>query len=502
MRSRDLEPGFDLLVIGAGTAGAAYAGLAAQRYDSQIGIIEAGPDYGPLSMGRWPHSLLHAFEFPGMPDGSHDWGYKGTVDPARRRIVPLLRAKVMGGCSSHNDCLALRGYPADYDQWAREGNLGWDWASIVPAFESAERALRVEVPSVFAILSYRRAFTEALIAAGITLVSALNESPLRTSVGPVPMNASSGVRWNSAFAYLDPVRTHENLTILDRALVDKIELSGSRAMGVEAIIDRRRVSIPADRIVLAAGAYSSPLILARSGIGSPDSLARAGVRVRHPLPGVGRGLQDHPRVRVLFGGGPRLSEGAGPHLKAPSQPIVFGRVCSAQSRGAFDLHIFPFLMSSDDGETTFGLEVDLMKARSEGWVEVTGTDPLAAPSIHHSCLADADDRKALVDGIRFAREVAGILRGWGWLVEEKRPGADVQTNEALERFIVDTVSIGDHPSCTCRMGPAADERAVVDASGRVHGLDNLLVCDASIFPSIPRANINLPTAMLSERLML
>ncbi|HEX5504196.1 MAG TPA: GMC family oxidoreductase, partial [Thermomicrobiales bacterium] len=327
----------DLLVVGGGTAGAALAGLVARETDLAVVLLEAGPDYGPLGGGRWPADLLDARRL-GL---SHDWGYAGLAHPSHRAPTSFERARVIGGCSAHNGCIALLGHRADYDGWARRGNPGWDWEAVAPAFARATAALRVRLVDDAELTPFQAAFVAGATAAGIPRVRDLNDPDDTVGVAASPVNIADGIRWNSALAYLDPVRDQANLTVVGDALVERVVIEGGRAVGVEAVVGGERVRVAAERVVLAAGAYGSPAILLRSGVGPPDELRALGVRPVHALPGVGRGLADHPTVVLRYRGAERLDRAmadfAATRWLPDEQTIAKAR--SRHCAEAFDLHL-------------------------------------------------------------------------------------------------------------------------------------------------------------------
>lgn len=491
----------DLLVVGGGTAGAALAGIVARDTGQSVVLLEAGPDYGPLAEGRWPADLLDARHL-GL---SHEWGYSGIIHPVQTETTPFNRARVIGGCSAHNGCVALLGHRHDYDTWAALGNAGWDWASVAPAFDRAKAGLRVRLVDDSELVPYHAAFIEGAIAAGIPRVRDLNDPDDRSGVAASPVNIDRGIRWNSALGYLDPVRDHPNLAIIDNALVDRVELRGNRAVAVAAIVGGERVRIPAARIVLAAGAYGSPAILLRSGIGAPEELRALGIAPAHALPGVGRGLADHPTVVLRFRGTAQLDramrEFEARKWRPDEQTLL--KTTSSRCREAFDLHLYSLAYNEPgSAEWWYTISISVMPPRSSGTLTLASADPSAHPLIDHGYLTDPEgqDLGVLLDGIAIAREMMAAP-SIAWAIDgEIGPSASLRTREELTGFVHRTVGIYYHPGCTCPMGPASDPLAVVAPDAQVHGLDGLYVCDASIFPALMRANTNLPAAMVAEHL--
>lgn len=491
----------DILIVGGGTSGAALAGIIARDTDLSVVLLEAGPDYGPLAAGHWPAELLDARQLP----GTHDWGYSGIAHAMQEKPIPFDRARVIGGCSAHNGCVALLGHRRDYDAWAEMGNTGWGWEDVAPAFERAKKGLRVRFVEDREVVPFQRAFIEGAMAAGIPRVHDTNDPDDNAGVAASPVNIYDGMRWNTALGYLDPVRDRPNLRIIGGALVDRVEIAGGRAVAVQAVIGGERVQIPAARIVLSAGAYGSPAILMRSGIGPADDLHALGIAPVHPLPGVGQHLMDHPTVKVYFAGTDRLhaamDEFAAHHWRPDEQALAKAR--SSVCKEAFDLHLYS-VATRPPGENrwVYRVYVSSVFPRSVGSVTLTSADPDAAPMIDHGYLTDPDreDLTVLADGVALARQLgaaAGVASLFG---DETDPGPGHETREALEQWIKRTVDIYYHPTSTCKMGPVSDPLAVVDPTGKIHGLDALYLCDASIFPTIMRANTNLPAAMLPEHM--
>jgi choline dehydrogenase len=491
----------DILIVGGGTSGAALAGIIARESDRAVVLLEAGPDYGPLSAGRWPAALLDARHLP----RTHDWGYHGHAHPTHENVTAFDRARVIGGCSAHNGCVALLGHRRDYDRWAELGNTGWGWAGVAPSFERAKRGLRVRHVDDAELTPFHAAFIERATRVGIPRVRDLNNPDELQGVAASPVNIDGGIRWNSALGYLDPVRGRPNLRIVGDVLVDRVEIANRRAVAVHAVIGGQPVRIPAARIVLAAGAYGSPAILLRSGIGPAADLRPLGIAPAHPLPGVGNGLVDHPTVKVHFAGTERLHRAMDDcearQWRPDEQSLAKAR--SSRCTEAFDLHLYSVASHPPGGAGwVYQIYVSSVLPRSAGSVKLAATDPEAAPIIDHGYLTDVDgeDRAVLADGVELARAIGAAADVAPLFGTETLPGPDHATRADLDRFIERTVDIYYHPASTCKMGPASDPLAVVDAAGKVHGLDELYVCDASIFPALMRANTNLPAAMVAEHL--
>ena len=499
--TRSLPRHADTIVVGGGSAGAALAGRLAEGSDESILLLEAGPDYGPFAAGRWPQSLLDACAL-GYTDA---WDFD-SADTYPDRVVPFERARVIGGCSSHNGCAAIWGSRRDYDAWAAAGNPGWSTADLLPLFHAASSRLRVRCYAPDEITPFQAACLEAAPAAGLPLVADLNNIDEDLGIAPSPVNIHDGLRWNTAFAYLDPVRDRPNPTILGNTPVDCLLLDGTRVTGVLALCPDGPTSVTAGRVVVAAGTYGSPSVLLRSGIGDPDELRAADVAPVHDLPGVGRNLHDHPSVIVGFAGTPELERRMTTHAAAHWTPEeqTIAKACSSHCTEAFDRHLYP-VGGPDPGDPhgwRWKLPVACMPPRSRGTLRLRSADPTASPRIDHQYASDPEgfDRAVLADGVALARDLAAQPALRDLLGPELPPGPDRRAPIDLAAWIDANVVHYYHPVGTCKMGPAADAAAVVDHRGTIHGLTNAHVADCSIIPTIPRANTNLPAVVVGERI--
>lgn len=490
---------YDTVVIGGGTAGAAVAGRLAARGDGSVLLLEAGPDYGARDAGGWPADLLDAR----ILTTSHDWGFAS----AARTGIPdhaLPRARVIGGCSSHNGCIALWGHRLDYDGWSAMGNLGWSAEEMLPFFRRANEMLRVRNFSEQEVTPFHAGCLEAMAMAGIPATEGLNDVNESIGSAVAPVNIQDGVRWNTAMAYLDPVRESPQLTVMGDALVDRIHLEANRAVSVEIVHGGTTQRINTGRIILSAGAYGSPAILMRSGIGEAGALEKLGIQVMINLAGVGKNLHDHPAIELQYRGSETLSSrmaafAAAGHPIFTEQSLAKAR--SGHCEEAFDIHVYPASSSrpDDEGRWTLTFPVANMAPRSRGHVWLRSADAAANPVIDTAYLTDRDevDVAVLMDGIALARRItsSGAL---ACLLEQELPESAVVIDRATARSACVHYY---HPVGTCKMGPASDTTAVVDASGTVHGCENLTVADASVMPTIPRANTNLPTLALAEKIV-
>ena len=437
---------FDVLVLGGGAAGCALAGRFSENPDRSVGLVEAGPDYGPYADGRWPEDVLDA---RWLALDSHCWARDDEDDRSQ------LRARILGGCSAHNACAVLRGAPVDYD-WGE----GWTYDELEPYLDRAERRLLAHVTADEELSPWHRAFRDA--------------APDDAIVYPV--NTVENVRWNAAFAYVDPARNRPNLTIVADTLVDRVLIEDGRAIGASA--DGRELH--AGTVVVSASSYGSPGILLRSGIGLADELARHGIPLIADLP-VGEQLADHVGTGATFEPTPDLAraleEHAAKHGFYMAQLAVTGRsrLCV---EGLHDLFVFPAL--DRDGETSAAAFA--MQPLSRGSVRLTSKDPHAPLVIDHGFLRDERDAEMLTDAFELLRYLASG--------QELRPGAEADAGEHARA----TARGFFHPVATCAIG------TVVDGECRVLGFENLHVVDASVMPKLPRVPVHLSTLAVAERM--
>jgi choline dehydrogenase len=468
--------GADVVVAGGGTAGAVVAARLVEAGASVV-LVEAGPDHGPFAAGAWPAELTDAAAIP----TSHDWGYRS----ADGRLA-YERARVIGGCSAHNGCTAIWGHRADYDGWRLPG---WSAVDLRPRFEDASRRLRVRRFADDELTPLHAGFIAAGEAVGLPREDTLESLDVRPSVCAEPSNSPDGVRWNSAFAYLDPVRDHPGLRVVPDTIVDRVLVDGGRAVGVRAIGPDGPLEVLADTVVVAAGTYGSPAILLRSGIGPAEDLRAVGLEALVDLPGVGGNLHDHAAFELFLAPTEayraRTAAFAATGRPVPDEQGFASAASTWASDGVIDLHVFSEI--SMDGRP--GIFVACLTPRSRGRLRLTATDPEAAPAIDHGLLTDPEghDLGVLHDGVDLARRLLATHH-LAELVTEVEPGRDVDVDDAIRAGAIHYW----HPVGTCAMGDVTDGR------GRVRGIDGVLVADASLMPRTVRATTNLPTVVIGD----
>lgn len=491
----------DVVVVGAGSAGCVVAAHLSADPSRQVVLIEAGPDYP--SRESLPADIADG----SVPTLSHDWSFVAVPDGPRAAIA-LPRARVVGGCSATNGGFWMRGWPADYDAWAAAGNPGWAFDELLPLFCGVEAD--VDFPDEWHgsdgpipvsrirpedLEEYPRAFVTAAIACGHPAVEDHNR-PGALGVGALPRNVRHGVRMSTALTHLAPARGRRNLQIRSDTMVDRLELAGERARGVRT---QNGDVVEADTVILAAGTYGSPAILLRSGLGPAAQLRELDIPITADLPGVGANLIDHPLVA--------LDLPAAPGRRGPALPVLLTmRSTLATRSGPPDLHLFvagPFDVPSEPSGAVLGIVTGLLSPRSHGTVRLRSADPDDPPVIDPGYLRHPDDVTRMVEATLAARQIsrtsplADLITG-----PEIAPGAAIGDDDlgALAESICSRVSPYHHPVGTCAMGPDPTGGAVVDARGAVHGIKQVFVADASVIPTIPSANTNLPTIVVAERM--
>ena len=525
---------FDYIIVGAGSAGCVLANRLSSDPANRVLLIEAGRRndtlYGKLTLDM-PAMMLN-----NVNGTTHNWAFPGEAEPGLDgRSLKHDRGKVLGGSSSINGMVYIRGHPQDFDGWERAGCDGWGYAHVLPYFKRMESydaggdgfrgdsgPLHVTRPSPSDPLSL--AFLKAGAEAGFPVTDDKNGAQ-QEGFGVFDRTVHKGERWSTARAYLEPACARPNLTVVTQALVEKVALDGGRATGV---VYRDswggRVDATAEReVILSAGAVGTPHILMLSGIGPRSHLEERGIECTTDLPGVGSNLNDHPDLVMKF----RCVQPVTLYPKTkPLASVVAGAewlltrggICASNHFDVIacvrsspeveypDLQLCLSPIAMDDltfepmQEHAFQMHVGLMRAHSTGRVELRDADPSSPPKILCNYLQDERDVKAMRAGIRMLRELARQPAFEALCGEEIFPGSDAQTDEELDAHLRSHCASQWHLSCTARMGRATDPEAVVDAGGRVHGVPGLRCVDASIMPFVTNGNTNCPTIMLAEKL--
>jgi choline dehydrogenase-like flavoprotein len=472
------KPEFDVVVLGGGPAGCVLASRLTEEEERTVCLVEAGPDYGASYAGSWPEDLLdgRAVSF------SHSWPAVPDTDRSQ------LRARVIGGCSTHNACAVFRGSPSDYE-WGG----GWTFEMIEPHLIRAERQLGVRRFDAAELSPWARAILAGAHQAGIARRSDPNARDAVSCVSTNPVNVRGWTRWNASFAYLDPARRRSNLTIADEAVADTLVLEGRRARGVLVNRRGRRLLLGAQTVIVTCGAYGSPLVLQRSGIGPAAELQRLGVPVVVDLP-VGDGLVDHPGAGASWEPTDEFHQDTA-RFEA-ERPLFMGQVTikaqsSACARHEWDVFVLPTCdPAPEPGRYEAGAAAFAMKPRSRGRVLLRSADPQQPPAVEHHFLADDADTTPIAEGLELVRRIVATEALSHYVVREIRPGGGA----TLPAYVRSSVRGFFHPVGTCALGP------VCGPDARVHGFDNLYVGDASFLPEIPRANTQLTTLAVAERL--
>jgi choline dehydrogenase len=518
---------FDYIIVGAGSAGCVLANRLTEDPAVTVALLEFGGSDNSIFI-----QMPTALSIP-MNMSKYNWGYKTEPEPyLDNRRMDCPRGKVLGGSSSINGMVYVRGHAMDFEEWETQGAKNWgyrhclpyfrkadDWAFGTDEYRSQHGPLAVNNGNNMQNPLYR-AFIEAGEQAGYMKTEDYNGRQ-QEGFGPMHMTVKDGVRWSTANAYLKPALERPNLEVITGALSQRILLDGKRASGVEFIRDGNKQTLSANReVILSAGPIASPHLLQLSGIGPAAVLQPAGIEVAHDLPGVGENLQDHlefyfqfrcqqpitlnaelnPWRKFLIGARWLLTKkglGATNHFES----CAFIRSKAGVKWPDIQYHFLPGAMRYDgnaafDGHG-FQVHVGHNKPYSRGTIKVRTPSVQDKPEIIFNYLQRKEDIEAYRACVRLTREIIGQSAMDAFRGPEIQPGESVQTDADIDAFVRSAVESAYHPSCACRMGE--DGMAVVDSETRVRGIDALRVVDSSIFPTIPNGNLNSPTIMLAER---
>jgi choline dehydrogenase len=524
--ARDLGS-FDYVIVGAGSAGCVLANRLSADPDISVLLLEAGgkDDYFWIKI---PVGYLFTIDNPRT-----DWRYRTEPEPGLNgRSLSYPRGRTLGGCSSINAMIYMRGQARDYDTWRQLGNVGWGWDDVLPHFKKSEdyalgpddlHGVGGEWRVEEARLSWELldAFREAAAECGIPQIEDFNRGD-NEGCGYFKVNQRRGVRVSTARAFLHPVTNRSNLTVVTHAQAERLIFDGKRATGIRLRVkDAPAVATAKGEVILSTGAIGSPQILQLSGVGAPDLLASHGIDVTHELPGVGENLQDHLQLRTIYkvSNATTLNQQAnsllgkarmgleyaffkrGPLTMAPSQLGAFAKSDPSFETANLEYHIQPLSLDKFGDPLhdfpAFTASVCNLRPDSRGHVRIKSANPAAHPAIAPNYLSAETDRRVAVDAIKLTRKICAADALKRYTPEEYLPGPQVQSDEELAQAAGDIGTTIFHPVGTCKMGD--DPAAVVDARLRVHGLQGLRVVDASIMPRITSGNTNSPTVMIAEK---
>ena len=532
--SASIASTYDYIVVGAGSAGAAAAARLSESGKYTVLCLEAGTEGSNYMWSRIPVGIAKLVDNPAV-----NWCYRSEPDEGSGgREIEVPRGKMLGGSSSINGMVFIRGQAQDYDHWAQLGNRGWSYQDVLPVFKKMESfdggedefrgrdgPLRVthtprgEIPLV-----------ERLIAAAENIGLPYNPDQNGRTQEGISMSQTTiakGRRQSTAFCYLDPARDRKNLTVEQGAMAESLILEGKRCVGVKySVHGEPREARAMREVIISGGSINSPKLLELSGIGQTDLLRSFGIEAKHELPGVGENLRDHYSPRVKFAikeknatyndgaRGWRLAVEALKYglfkdgfLARTSVPVrLYFKTREGLETPDATISILPFIYEMIGRERRVspnlkGITMNLNVLRSEsiGSIHIKSASPAEPPAIRFNFLSAQSDRDGVLAAIRKGRELMAAPPIAEWVGGEIAPGADRQTDEELLEWVRNTAETTYHPIGTCKMGPATDPRAVVSDRLKVHGIEGLRIADASIMPTLTSGNTNAPSIMIGEK---